>query len=205
LVPVILGTFEAHVTVRPPANLAAFRAACDELGVKCVEIELPVGETPAQPMTASLHHGAFPDVLRQVEALARTLVAAGFEVVRTKIEAMPDNAGVPATDDDAAAAPGNYFEYHVKLVVPPDADLSAVAGACEPHGARLSRNARTRRPDGAEERFVTLRVHAGRATAEEKFEALAATLASHPGIQIEKQICEYTVFDSDRAVDRGWL
>jgi len=203
---VILGTFEAHVTVRPPAGgLAPFRAACDELGVKCVEIELPVGETPAQPMTASVHHGELPDVLRQVEAIARALISGGFEVVRTKIEAMPDNAGVPVTDDEAAAAPGNYFEYHVKLVLPASTDLAAVAAACEPHGARLSRNARTRRPDGVEERFVTLRVHAGRATAEQRFEALAAVLAGFPDVQIEKRICEYTVFDSDRAVDRGWL
>ena len=205
----IIGTFEAHVTVRPPhGGLADFRAACEELGVACVEIELPVGETPAQPMTASLHHGALPEIVHQVDAIARALAAAGFDVVRIKIEAMPDNAGVPVTDDDAAALPANYFEYHAKLVLPPGTaatDLAALAAACEPHHARLSRNARARRPDGAEERFVTLRVHAGRATAEARYAALAGTLASFPKVHVEKRICEYTVYDSDRTVDRGWL
>ena len=202
----IIGTFEAHVTVRPPTGgLDGFRAACAALGVKCIEIELPLGETPAQPMTASVHEGALPDVVREVAALASALAAAGFEVVRQKIEAMPDNAGVPASDADAAAQPERYFEYHVKLALPPDADLAALAAACAPHGARLSRNARARRPDGAEERFVTLRVHAGRATAEARCDALARTLSAFPKVHVEKRICEYTVLDSDLAVDRGWL
>lgn len=202
----IIGTFEAHVTVRPPAGgLDGFRAACAQLGVKCIEIELPVGETPAQPMTASTHAGALPDVVGEVAALAAALAAAGFEVVRQKIEAMPDNAGVPASDADAAAQPERYFEYHVQLAVAPDADLAALAAACTPHGARLSRNARARRPDGAAERFVTLRVHAGRATAEARFGELVRTLTAFPKVHVEKRICEYTVLDSDLAVDRGWL
>src|SRR4029079_6924702 len=103
---VSLGAFEAPFPVPPPGGgPEAFRAACEALGVKCIEIELPVGETPAQPMTASLHRGALPDVVAEVDGLARALTAAGFEVVRTKIEAMPDNAGVPASDADAAARP----------------------------------------------------------------------------------------------------
>jgi hypothetical protein len=196
------GAFEAHVTVRPREG---FRAACDRLGVKCVMIELPAGDTRAQPMTASVHRGELPEVQREVHAIARGLVAEGFEVVRTKIEALPHNADIPATDEAATRSPANYFEYHLKLVVPEGGDLAAVAAACEPHGARLSRNAHKRRDDGSEERFVTLRVRAGKQTCDAKFVALEVAVEQVPGVRVVKRITEYTVYDSDLAVDRGWL
>jgi inosine/xanthosine triphosphate pyrophosphatase family protein len=204
------GAFEAHVTVRPPPDPAAFAASCDRLDVKCVMIELPVGERPAQPMTASVHRGELPEVQHEVHAIARALVADGFEVVRTKIEALPHNADIPESDEDAARTPANYFEYHLKLVLPDGADLAAIAAACEPHGARLSRNARTRRNataevGGDEERFVTLRVRSGRISANARFDALRAALEALPSVRVVKRISEYTVYDSDVGVDRGWL
>jgi inosine/xanthosine triphosphate pyrophosphatase family protein len=198
------GAFVAHVTVRP-ANSDAFRASCDRLGVKCVMIELPEGETRAQPMTASVHRGDLPDVLHEVHAIARALIADGFDVVRTKIEALPHNADIPATDEDAVRAPANYFEYHLKVVVPAGGDLAIVAAACAPYDARLSRNAHKRRADGAEERFVTLRVRAGKQTSDERFHALEAAMERVDGVRVVKRISEYTVYDSDLAVDRGWL
>jgi inosine/xanthosine triphosphate pyrophosphatase family protein len=194
------GAFEAHVTVRPRDG---FRDACDRLGVKCVMIELPEGETRAQPMTASVHRGELPEVQREVHAIARALVADGFDVVRTKIEALPHNADIPASDDDAARAPANYFEYHLKLVVPAGADLAAIAEICAPHGARLSRNAHKRRDDGSEERFVTLRVRAGKQTSDARFAALEGDVER--AARVVKRITEYTVYDSDLGVDRGWL
>jgi hypothetical protein len=156
-------------------------------------------------MTASVHRGELPEVQREVHAIARALVADGFEVVRTKIEALPHNADIPAGDDDAAGAPANYFEYHLKLIVPEGADLAAIAAACEPHTARLSRNAHKRRDDGSEERFVTLRVRAGKQTSDARFAALEAAVEHVPGVRVVKRITEYTVYDSDLGVDRGWL
>jgi inosine/xanthosine triphosphate pyrophosphatase family protein len=199
------GAFEAHVTVRPPHDgTARFRAACDRLRVKCVLIELPAGAERSQPMTASIHRGELPEVLHEVHAIARSLIADGYDVVRTKIEALPNNADVPVTDEAAARAPANYFEYHFKLVIAPGADLAAIATACEPYGARLSRNAYKQRDDG-EERFVTLRVHAGRTAADAKLAALDAALSALGHVRVVKRITEYTVYDSDLAVDRGWL
>ena len=205
------GAFEAHVTVRLPdasvdAGAAArFRAACDRLGVKCVMIELPEGEHAAQPMTASVHRGGLREVQDEVHDLARALVADGFEVVRTKVEALARNADIPETDEQAACSPAGYFEFHVKLVLGSAEDLARAEVACAPHGARLSRNASKRRPDGGEERFVTLRVpYVGRPRAEERFAALEAQLATL-GLPMRGRIREYTVYDSNVALDRGWL
>jgi hypothetical protein len=205
------GAFEAHVTVTlPAADDAAmrFRAACDRLGVKCVMIELPEGEHAAQPMTASVHRGSLREVQDEVHGIARELVGDGFEVTRTKIEAVGRNADIPETDEQAQRSPAGYFEYHVKLVVPAEGAAEALArvtGVCAPHGARLSRNANKRRPDGAEERFVTMRVpRMGRTRAEERFTALLAALEAL-GVPLRARIREYTVYDSNVALDRGWL
>src|SRR5262249_50971556 len=135
------GAFEAHVTVRAPAERATlFREACDALGVKCVLIELPEGAVSAQPMTASVHRGSLRDVQDEVHGIARDLVGRGFEVIRTKIEALPRNGEIPLSDAEAALRPTGYFEYHVKVTLPEGdtAARGAVESAVGPLGARLS-------------------------------------------------------------------
>jgi non-canonical purine NTP pyrophosphatase (RdgB/HAM1 family) len=203
------GTFEAHVTVALPAATAmeSFRAACAQLDVKCIAIELPEGDTMLQPMTASFHRGELLAVQEEVVAIARALVKQGFEVTRTKIEAHGRLLGTPETDDDARRAPStSYFEFHVKLALPESADVAALARRCKTHGAHLSRNAhKVAGADGLAERFVTLRAHGvGRVTAEARFAALCAEIHA-TGHVVRNRIREYTVFDTNVALDRGWL
>ena len=158
-------------------------------------------------MTASVHRGVLREVQDEVHALARALVARGFEVVRTKIEALPRNADWPERDEDALARPAGYFEFHVKLALPAGdaAALARVRGACEPLGARLSRNASARPREGEEDRFVTLRVPGlGRERAEARFDELLAAVSALP-FRVRARVREYIVYDSDLAVDRGWL
>jgi non-canonical purine NTP pyrophosphatase (RdgB/HAM1 family) len=195
------GTFEAHVTVGP-CDLEAFRAACTELGVKCISIELSRGETKHQPMTGSFHHGEIVGVHGEVMELARSLAKKGFDVTRTKIERHGHlERTTPETDAAAATAPStSYFEYHVKIVPPAGADLGALASRLAPLGAHLSRNARNE----SGERFVTFRVRAGRITAEKRFAELLAML-EELRLDVRSRIREYTVVDSNLALDRGWL
>jgi len=202
-------TFEAHVTVAlsGAADLPAFRAACAEQGVKCIVIELPAGDSPVQPMTASFHRGELLAVQDDVVSIARALVKKGFTVTRTKIEAHGRLLGTPETDEEARRAPStSYFEFHVKLALPASADLVALATQCRAHGAHLSRNAhKVAGTDGLAERFVTLRAHAvGRITAEARFAALCAEIEA-AGYLVRSRIREYTVFDTNVGLDRGWL
>lgn len=202
------GSFEAHVTVAPEneARVEVFARLCDSLGVKCVRIELPRGNVPMQPMTASYHRGILRDVQDEVNTLARAFVREGFQVTRTKIEAHGKNADVPETGEEAAALPPqNYFEFHVKVVVPKGTSFEGVAVAAARHEAHLSRNANVVRPDGTEERFVTMRVyHEGRVGAEARFGALLADLESL-GFPMKNRLREYTVYDSNLALDKGWM
>jgi hypothetical protein len=201
------GTFEAHVTIAA-ADLAQrkrFRDACAGLGVKCVLIELPQGATRSQPMTSTYHRGDLAEVVREVAALAGAVRQAGFSVSRVKLEAVTTNEGVPASDEDAALLPaGNYFEFHAKVTLPKGADLAPLRTLCGTHQAHLSRNALESDKEGCE-RFVTLRVHAaGRARAEQAFDALLADL-DNAGHVVTNRLREYTIYDSNRAVDAGWL
>lgn len=128
--------------------------------------------------------------------------------IRVKIEAAPWSVGVPRTDPEARSEPaGRYFEHHVKVLLPSArvADLLAVTGVAERHDARLSRNARRRRPDGREERFVNQRCHrAGLDTATGRLDALVADLrgAGHEVVSAEQ---EYVAHDSRISLDEGWL
>lgn len=199
------GAFEAHITVQCPATqLAGFAELCDRLEIKHIVIELSAGQVMTQPMTASVHRGELRTVQAEVHELARALVAAGHDVVRTKIEALPHNHDIPQDDAAANAEPARYFEYHLKIVVPPGGELAEVAAVASAHGARLSRNARRVRSDGGQERYLTLRLPGlGRASADARFAALEAAVAALP-VTITRRVREYTVYDSNLGLDRGW-
>jgi hypothetical protein len=202
------GTFEAHVTV-DAADLderANFQAACAELGVKCVLIELPHGQTRSQPMTSTYHRGDLAAVVEEVAGVSIDLRRRGFSVTRLKLEAVVTNTGVPVTDEEARAfPPGNYFEFHVKVLLPPGADLAPLRALCQEHGAHLSSNALKEVQAGRSERFVTLRVYGvGREAATARFEALVARLREG-GYGLSNTLREYTIYDSNIAVDAGWI
>ncbi|WP_030660749.1 hypothetical protein [Streptomyces rimosus] len=210
--PPFQGAFETHLTVRDTgadgdraAGLERYAAA---RGLKWVHIVLERGSTPSQPML-TLHGNGPADLMRARSAAeAAELRAAGFEVVRTKIETTPWADGVPVTDAAAAVlGPAHYFEHHVKLLLSP-APTGARTGLADlvaPHAAHLSRNARRIRSDGREERFVTQRCRAvGRDTAERRLATLLAALRAtgHDIASVER---EFVVHDSNEALDDGWI
>lgn len=201
------GAYEAHVTIAAHSDehLQRFRAFCGEAGVKSIFIELGQGEVRFQPMTASYHHGSLKRAQEEVQTFARALAAEGFDVTRLKIEALGSNRDIPEEDAVAKSQPANYFEFHVKVTLPAvGADLESLRARCERHGAHLSRNARKVRPDGGAERFVTLRVKGlGRANADARFNALVSEL-KQTGLPLSYPLREYTVYDSNHALDRGW-
>jgi hypothetical protein len=201
------GKFEVHLTVRATGTLDDFRAWCEIKRCKCVRIVLARGAQVEQPMATWRRSGTvLPDVLAEATERAQDLERAGFAVVRVKIEADPSNDDVPTTDDAALLLPsGNYFEHHVKLRRETAAGRELLLHVCLDHAAHLSRNAWREPAEGFEERFVTLRSHRmGRSASEQRLQRLLAALAG-AGEQIIEVESEYTVHDSNRALDAGWL
>ncbi|WP_241562506.1 hypothetical protein [Streptomyces hoynatensis] len=208
-VPDIHGELETHLTVDCPASgvgeLAAWAAG---RGLGFVHIVLARGRSRSQPMVTLRGNGSAAGRAAETGRLAAELAAAGYPVVRTKTEAAPWAQGVPQHDAAAGAGhPGRYFEHHVKLLLPPGHDRAALERLVLPHAAHVSWNARRVRADGHEERFVTQRcARVGRATAEERLtallEALAAPPVPHRIVEVER---EYVVYDSNLALDDGWI
>ena len=167
-------------------------------------IDLSEGVTPSQPMTSSYHRGEVQTAAEAVAALTRRLRAAGFPIVRVKLEAVTTNDGVPAHDDEPQPA-DRYFEYHVKLSLPADADEVLLRTVCERHTAKLSRNAFKVGRDGHSERFVTMRVYrVGRTTADARLEQLVSALAA-TGFRVTNTQREYSLYDSRVSLDAGWI
>ncbi|WP_026119979.1 nucleotidyl transferase AbiEii/AbiGii toxin family protein [Nocardiopsis potens] len=212
------GDFETHLTLDAAGPERVEEAArwAAENGLKFTHIELDAGEAPSQPMVTYHGYGTLGGELATAREWAERLAGAGLPVLRTKIEAAPVNDGVPADRAAAEALPEwCYFEHHIKLLLPGDADLAAIAALVEPHSARLSRNARKVREDGAQERFVTQRCsRVGRPHAADMLGRLREALIEHglpwvfsgrPGFGIVSMEREFVVYDSALSLDAGWM
>jgi len=199
------GEFETHVTVRA-ADADAVRAWAARHRLKFLHIVLDRGDTVSQPMVTRRATGTLAEQMTAAADLSRRLDAEGFAVTRVKIEAAPGNRDVPQTDAEAIDRHrGRYFEHHVKLALDPTADLSALVTLARRHAAHLSRNARRRRDDGKQERFVTQRcAGVGQAVARRRLTDLLEDLAAEGYVAHDVEE-EFVVYDSNLGVDTGWL
>lgn len=202
-----IGAFETHVTVRcADDTVSRLDAWAATAGTKVTHIVLARGRQPSQPMLTVTGAGTVEEQRQAAGRLVDELEGAGFACVRVKIEASPWTEGVPMDDAQAELlGPEQYFEHHVKLLLPVDSDLDALAELVAPHRAHLSWNARRTVSGGRQERFVTQRCHrTGLANAGARLEALTAALrrAGHQLLSVER---EFVVHDSNTAIDDGWI
>jgi hypothetical protein len=204
--PVDRDSYETHLTVLPRAGEAMLdevEAFARANGLAFLQIQLPAGAQPCQPMLSLRCSGPLERQKAEAGRLAEALAALGMAVTRTKIEAAPWNAGVPA--GGPCLRPEHYFESHVKLLLAPDCDTDALARVANAHGAHLSRNARRVREDGLIERFATLRTRdGGLAAITTRTEALRSEMAPQTLAILAVEI-EYVVHDDNPALDAGWL
>ena len=175
--------------------------------VKPVLIENASGQVPRQLMTASYHIGSFSDVQAVAFRLSQALAKQGYEITRIKIEALMSNRGVPETDVEARRlSEENYFEFHAKLKLPHDFDSEKLQSVALAHDAKMSRNPfAVDKGSGWQRRFVNMRIYGvGKATALARLDACLLAL-DEAGFIVERVIREYAVYDSNVALDRGWL
>ena len=215
----VTGLFELHVFVEPldpPDDVVErFRAACRSASppMKALLLELDyVGKGFVGVLQSSRYvEGDVAAARAAIAGDAAHLRAAGFRVIREKIEAMATAAGVPG---DAAAAQQSptdrYFEFHVLIDRASgltDDDMRTIRTLGEALAAQLgtpvplSYNAL--KPG---QRFLNLRARGcGLDRAMRPVDELRAALADRGALEVVKVIAEYICFDTNRAVDNGWL
>lgn len=214
---VVTGSFELHVFVAPlrpsPAQVEAFAAACAGR-MKALLLNLDyVGQGFVGVLQTSRYvQGDVALARAAVAEDAGLLRAAGFEVIREKVEAVSTCAGVPQDAEDALRSPDDrYFETHLLIDRPgrpiDDIDVAALRGIA----AEFSRRLGTPVPLSYNalkpaQRFLNLRARGvGLDAATRTVRELEAAIAGTDGLHVKKIICEYICFDSNRAVDNGWL
>jgi hypothetical protein len=213
----VTGAFEIHVFVLPldpsPAEAEAFKTACGG-HMKALLLNLDyVGRGFVGVLQTSRYVQGDVALARAAAAEdAAILRAAGFEVIREKVEALASCDGVPADAAAAVRSPEDrYFEFHVLVDRPgqsiDDADVASLRGVAE----RFARELGTPVPLSYNalkpaQRFLNLRARGvGLAEAMAPVRALERTVAGMDGLAVKKVIAEYICFDSNRAVDNGWL
>ncbi|MER6979198.1 hypothetical protein [Streptomyces carpinensis] len=203
------GEFETHLTLAPQVGLDSderIRGWAERHGLKYTRIVLDRGRTPDQPMLTCRGEGTLTGQVAAAHQWAERLRGDGFHVTRVKMEVAPWTTGVPRTDAEAAALPGDcYFEHHVKLLLSGERQVVAVRALAEPHTAHVSRNARRASADGTHERFVTQRCRGvGRREARRSLDALLRALAEAACTVVEVEE-EFVVHDDNPSVDAGWI
>ncbi|MGW3741616.1 hypothetical protein ACWD62_13535 [Streptomyces sp. NPDC005146] len=203
------GEFETHLTVRPDARTisgARLERWAGQHGMKLTRIILDRGAVPDQPMLTEHGRGTLAEQRAAARLRSAELRAAGFSVVRVKIEAAPWNEDIPRTADEAAElSPVCHFEHHIKLLLSGEPEVASARAVAERHSAYLSRNARRAARHGRHERFVTQRCRAvGRPEARARLDALLGALAS-AGLEVVEVEEEFVVHDDHPAVDAGWI
>jgi hypothetical protein len=212
----VTGVFEIHVFVEPldppDDRVEAFRAACTGAAapMKALLLELDyVGKGFVGVLQSSRYIQGDVSAAREAAATdAEVLRAAGFTVIREKVEALATNPGVPG---DATQSPADrYFEFHLlidgKHGPLSEDDMRGLRALSTEFAVKLERpvplSYNALKPS---QRFLNLRARGcGLAEAMRPVDELAHAIASRELI-VKKTIAEYICFDSNRAVDNGWL
>jgi hypothetical protein len=202
------GEFESHLTVliQHPERLTELRKWAEANALKCLHIVLDRGLFASQPMLTRRGRGSLSTELAIARRLTERLNAAGFEVLRIKLEASPENEGIPLTDTESMRSNDNrYFEHHVKLLIDNEARVPALTDIALRHYAHVSRNALQVRSDGMQERFITQRCRrVGLPSANRQLSDLLEELKKRSQLVIEVER-EFVVYDSNCKIDKGWI
>ncbi len=201
--------YELHVTVSSVEDVEAFRQACAALEVKPVLLDL---QTRSQGvikdcMTSSVFFGRNAEALAQLEAVAWGLSKAGYQVVRKKIETVPWHPAAPSRLHANPVMPKDcYFECHfgVKTQDSPEM-MQLLRSLAERLDCHLSRNVFKRHEDGSVTVMMTYRTYDGLyEDVVDTVKHIATTLKEH-GFAVDKEIVEFSLYDTKVTHDAEWL
>lgn len=153
------------------------------------------GDYPIQPMLTFWVTDEIHNVTVIVKDIEQDMIKHGIPIIRTKIESMAHNKGVPAIGSN-----NNYFEFHFKVEINSTSGWNDIAQLIIPFGGHLFYNPynKTLNP------IVTIRRYTTLEDLEKTYETVKSILEDH-GYETTSPEKEYSVYDSNVYLDKNWL
>jgi hypothetical protein len=140
------------------------------------------------------------EAIKYIKELSNKLKHQGFSIIREKIEAESTH------NDVDKLISGKYLESHLNVLVRTSTDLQHLSNVCIKHDCHLSKNINKVTKNGSII-MVTYRDSVKLAIFKNKLNAIINDIKSIPSnsINIEKEVIEYAIYDSNLDYDKLWL
>lgn len=205
--------YEIHVTVNMQSPLYVgdaidnFKMVCGNINVKPIVLDLEslAGEVKmVDVMTSSKHFGTNTSAYAEVMRITNQLTAAGYQVVRQKVETVPWHPAAPT--ESQPMPPNCYFESHVPVLLTSDRveELRAYMVRYNDIRLHLSRNPMKRNQDGTIVQMITLRSSTGNLSEFQSDLDLFVDYLSRRWT-LGKIIVEFSVYDTKVSHDASWI
>lgn len=215
LMPNISDTFEAHLFVgpiNPPAEVQQeFVRYCKTLGLRALNLGLNFEGAGVNTVLQTTKYYKVPSPLQALEQMVADAekLSEKFDVVRIKLESLATNDGIPQTDENAHAIPGDtYFEYHIKLK---DVEINeANDSKLKSLSTKLTNELNIKVPFSCNnlpdyQRFLNARTYKlGFKNSYALIDKIADAIKEN-GFTIDRIVSEFIAYDTNKALDQGWL
>lgn len=197
--------YEIHVTVEE-AERERFIEICKTLNVKPIILDLQKGDDVIKDiMTSSVHFGNNRSAYEEMNRISKGLQSYCYKVIREKIETVPWHPATPRQGDDTEMPKDCYFETHIGVTVPNEERkirLSKIAKALNCH---MSKNAFKQYENGSFKQMLTYRSYNSSMEAFESEANIIYNIIEMNGFKVEKQIIEFSIYDTKVSHDSKWL
>lgn len=197
--------YEIHITVGY-AVADLFVEHCRELDVKPIVLDLQTGSNVIQEaMTSSVHFGTNESVMNELERIVTGLIHSGYEVIREKIETVPWHPASPREDDNKLMPKDCYFETHIGVVLSNDEEKERLSKLSKSLSCHMSKNAFKKHVNGSFTQMLTYRNYNCSMEAFESEAKIIYDIIDANGFEPEKQIIEFSIYDTKVSQDLEWL
>lgn len=194
------GIFEVHLITKPEYQTKLFGYITNLTNKNLIRprptcAHALYGDYPIQPMLTFWLSGEINDITEIVKNIEIDMINHHIPIIRTKIEAMAHNTGVPSICSDS-----NYFEFHFKVEITSTKEWNDIVKLITPFGGHLFYNPynKTLNP------IVTIRRYTSLEDLEITYDIVKSILEER-GYKLSSPEKEYSVYDSNVYLDQNWL
>lgn len=202
--------YEIHITVNlvDETQIPIFKTVCQSLNVKPIVLDLQSNDgekVMMDVMTSSKFYGNNGEVMDEMTRIHKGLELNGFVVVRDKIESSYWHPKAPQSINDKMPD-GCYFECHFGILVKTDDDVTNLKRIANIYDGHLSRNAFKKYDDGSYVQMFTYRSYDMHYSMfREQLDTIIRAFKYHGDLEVEREIVEFSIYDSNTSQDSLWL